>query len=60
MGRWIVVEDDQELVIETAPDGRISLSIPSGGPVVVDIDGAQEIRTKLGAAIASSGPDVRP
>ncbi len=54
MARWTVVQGEQEFTIDVTGD-RISLDIPTGGPFNVDIEGAQEIRIKLGAAIGAAG-----
>ena len=61
MAKWTIGEGDDELIIE-ANGRRVTLSIPSGKPIVTDPMTAADIRTKLGAAIgvATGGPTGGP
>lgn len=54
MARWTAGNGDNPMIIETADDGHVSLHIPSGEPILADRDTAQDIRTKIGAAIVAS------
>lgn len=58
MARWTVVDGEQELVIESAGPGLVSLDIPTGSPFVTDADHLKDIRAKLSLAIgdAQAGP----
>jgi hypothetical protein len=59
MARWTVVRGEQQLTIDVTGD-QIALDIPTDGPFTADTNTAQEIRTKLGAAIgAAQGPEAR-
>lgn len=59
MARWTVVRGEQRLTIDVIGD-RISLDIPTGGPLDADTEAAQEVRAKLGAAIgAARGGETR-
>lgn len=54
MARWTVGDPGSEFVIETTRDGRISLAIPSGKPIIADPEKAETIRAQLGAAIGTA------
>jgi hypothetical protein len=57
MGRWAVTEGVDELfVIETFPDGTLSLHIPTPDPVLVTRKQAEQVRMFIGAAIGSVCP----
>ena len=51
MGRWTVRD---VFVAESLPDGRVSLHIPSPGPVAVTAEVAEHIRLAIGAAIGAA------
>lgn len=55
MARWIVVDGEQVVIIESTAAGVISVDIPSGPPFVTDRDGARDMRRKLGLAIGIAG-----
>jgi hypothetical protein len=56
MGRWAVREGTNELfVVESWPDGKLALDIPSP-PLVVSRERAELIRTFIGAAVADTCP----
>jgi hypothetical protein len=56
MGRWAVTEGaDEVFVVESRPDGMVSLEIPSP-PLVVTRAKAEKIRTFIGAAVADTCP----
>lgn len=57
MPRWTVGRGDSQLILDVTGD-QISLDVPSGLPFVADVETAQDLRMKLGAAIgAALGPD---
>lgn len=60
MARWTVGPDD--VVIEAVPGGLVTVHIPSGKPLGLDTTAAQDLRTKVGAAIgiAHAHADVDP
>jgi hypothetical protein len=54
MSRWAVRDDEGEVfIVESLPNGTVSLHIPSPGPLVVTRDRAEQIRLFIGAAIGS-------
>lgn len=56
MGRWAFTEGTDELfIVESHPDGTVSLDIPSP-PLVVTRGQAEKIRMLVGAAIAETPP----
>lgn len=56
MGRWVVTEGaDEVFVVESRPDGMVSLDIHSP-PLVVTRARTEQIRTFIGAAIADTHP----
>lgn len=54
MARWTVSVGDDEFVIETADDGRVSLGIPSHKRLLATRHEIEDIRRKLGAAISDT------
>lgn len=53
MASWMVDRDGHRLIITATEGGPIRLDVePPGEPLVVDADKAQDIRLKIGAAIA--------
>lgn len=56
MARWTVsVGDDDVIVIERSADGILVIDIPSKRPVPVTRAQVEDLRLKLGAAIADTG-----
>jgi hypothetical protein len=55
MARWTVSVGDDVIVVERTPDGAVVVDIPSRKPVVADRSQIEDLRLKLGAAIADSG-----
>lgn len=59
MARWTVtVGPDDVIVVERTGDGTWVIDIPSRRPVLVTREQIEDLRLKLGAAIADPG-DVR-
>ena len=57
MGRWVVTEGADELfVVESRPDDKVALHIPSPHLVVTRTQ-AEQIRTFIGAALGSVGSE---
>lgn len=54
MPRWTVSIGDDVFVIERT-DGHVVLDIPSKQPLVADRAQVEELRLRLGAAIADEG-----
>lgn len=56
MARWTVsVGDDDIIVVERSADGVLVIDVPSKRPVPVTREQVEELRLKLGAAIADEG-----
>lgn len=58
MARWTVTAGGDDIVIETTPAGLVAISIPARREVIADRAAIEDLRRKLGAAIADEG-DVR-
>jgi hypothetical protein len=57
MGKWTVADDTNELfIVESLPDGSISLCIPPAEPRVINREQAEQVRLYIGTAIASVYP----
>lgn len=63
MARWTVQfgEDAKDvIVVERDPNGTLVIDIPSHRPIVADVvadrAAVEELRLKLGAALANGGP----
>ena len=54
MARWTVEDGDQQLVIESTEDGRVSLGGPDGPLFTGRPDVMRDVRSKLGLAIADA------
>jgi len=55
MPRWTVSVGDDIIVVERTADGDLIIDIPTRRPVPVSREQVEELRLKLGAAIADSG-----
>jgi hypothetical protein len=56
MPRWTVsVGSDEVVTIERTPAGLVAISIPSRREVIATRDEIEDLRRKLGAAIADEG-----
>lgn len=56
VARWTVsVGDEDIIVVERSADGTVVIDIPSKRPVPVDRAQVEDLRLKLGAAIADAG-----
>lgn len=55
MSRWTVSVGDDIIVVERSADGIVVIDIPSRRPVPVTREQVEELRLKLGAAIADAG-----
>lgn len=56
MARWTVNVGDNEIIaLERTDDGHVIIDIPSGGPLVASRPEVEDLRRKLGAAIADEG-----
>lgn len=53
MATWTIRRDDALVVIDVAGD-QITVNVPSGVPFTADVETAEEIRLKLGAAIGAA------
>lgn len=53
MAKWIVDRDGHQFIIDATPGGPILLYIvPAGEPFSADPEALQDIRIKMGAAVA--------
>lgn len=57
MPRWTVNIGDDVLVIERTGE-TVTIDIPSGAPIRANRADVEDIRLKLGAAIADTGEDT--
>jgi hypothetical protein len=55
MARWTVTVGDDDIVIERTPTGLVAISIPARREVIADRAAVEDLRRKLGAAIADEG-----
>lgn len=56
MARWTVSAGDEDIiVVERTADGTVVVDIPSKRPIPVDRAQVEDLRLKLGAAIADAG-----
>lgn len=60
MAKWTVGEGDAVMVIEVTDDGHISVDIPSRQPIIADPGTAEDMRSRLGAAIGIALGDTTP
>lgn len=52
MARWTVIVGGDEIVIERTPGGLVAISIPARREVTATREQVEDLRRKLGAAIA--------
>lgn len=58
MPRWTVtISSDDSIVIERTAAGLVAISIPTRREVLADRTAVEDLRRKLGAAIADEGSE---
>jgi hypothetical protein len=57
MPRWTVSVGSDEITIERTPTGLVAVSIPCRREVIATREEVEDLRRKLGAAIAVPGED---